>query len=1048
MERKQRKQGSPSLRNERKIINAKSKQGKESKGLPEMPSFSIGLTPSDDDKRNKNDSLSDSDQKNDRRRGKQKNQKKNEQTKETKTIASTSRGRTKRANMATQDSDEASSGEENVKQVMEKKDPDADARLRHKMSVPKVYELMQSINAKKRKKEIIGQLKECGFGGIMHICDWKRIHTFFVDWVVKRFEHENMWIRLSDTEVLMLKEDDVHRVYELPRAGKKINTDLCSEGAIKRLRKELGFIGDYSPIAKVAELENSLKTIENPKTWVKGAICYIIHNILCPTNRGNVSLQYADILEDPARVSSYNWCSHVLHYMKKGLQSPDVLNPLADFHFLMINYMEKMGKRSPFLTGEYNRPSLRGWNVKLANQELQKIHDIMGLENGLTAGVTRLDNGLPSELPRLNRTVGSPIVLCFDADTCPLSKAEMYLDHCRSCINIYTKTAETLQRRITDANAGTSGKDSPIEKEGENERNKSKEAGRLNDDDEDVKKRTQAKERLSTENDEEDDKSIDEEDNDEEDQTTPNLIDDAVPAACNIIDDSVKVTANEHDNYEANDEDDEIAPKIIDDAVMAACNITDHSVKLTPNAGLTLTQETIMKFPEYFDQAEASNKNVSVSQGAESATLDSELIKDADVPQVSVSQDTESATHATILNFPQYFEEPNQCRALVLVPNVLPGEKSKECDSEIECDSDTAINATPIKTLLPDEIIDIDNVTPKKRKRHNVLYSDRTYPERRRMVKKSKYLESPYDDAVHESSTTELQKQLSSYAWSPELDQYEDMYCSNNKDHAYSLRRDALWTLQKDEWVSCLVINSWVNCLNWDQQGSMTKLVTPLLNYFDQEKMPPVTRSIACMRFLERLNKFNYMQWKTIDPEKLEYIMTPAMVGNPGSHYVCFVVNLKHHKFQFLNSLSGVGEKLETKDGEATSYKKLFNVWVNEVEAFVAELYKQRKMKMPYEFITFTWDTPKVPTQSDSNNCGVFCMKFLAEWGGGWKSLKGWTKLKKHERVAKIMDLRIDICSEILSHPSNSIKDEVKKLAISYHEQLLQKMPSGSVRNH
>lgn len=108
--------------------------------------------------------------------------------------------------------------------------------------------------------------------------------------------------------------------------------------------------------------------------------------------------------------------------------------------------MEKMGKRSPFLTGKYNRPSLRGWDVKMANQELQKIHDIMGLENGLTAGVTRLDNGLPSELPRLNRTVGSPIVLCFDADTCPLSKAEMYLDHCRSCINIYTRTAETLER--------------------------------------------------------------------------------------------------------------------------------------------------------------------------------------------------------------------------------------------------------------------------------------------------------------------------------------------------------------------------------------------------------------------------------------------------------------------------------------------------------------------------------------------------------------------------------------------------------------------------
>jgi hypothetical protein len=75
-------------------------------------------------------------------------------------------------------------------------------------------------------------------------------------------------------------------------------------------------------------------------------------------------------------------------------------------------------------------------------------------------------------------------------------------------------------------------------------------------------------------------------------------------------------------------------------------------------------------------------------------------------------------------------------------------------------------------------------------------------------------------------------------------------------------------------------------------------------------------------------------------------------------------------------------------------------------------------------------------------------MKFLAEWGGEMKSFKGWLRLKKHVGVAKIMDLRIDTCAEILSHPSNSIKDEVKKLAISYYEQLLQKMPSCSVRNH
>ncbi|WJX66530.1 hypothetical protein P8452_51082 [Trifolium repens] len=76
------------------------------------------------------------------------------------------------------------------------------------------------------------------------------------------------------------------------------------------------------------------------------------------------------------------------------------------------------------------------------------------------------------------------------------------------------------------------------------------------------------------------------------------------------------------------------------------------------------------------------------------------------------------------------------------------------------------------------------------------------------------------------------------------------------------------------------------SCLVYVVLGSMTKLVTPLVNYFDQERMPPVSRNIAFWRFLERLNKFKYMEWKAIDPEKLEYIMTPAIVGNPGSHYI------------------------------------------------------------------------------------------------------------------------------------------------------------------
>ncbi|WJX87238.1 hypothetical protein P8452_69449 [Trifolium repens] len=70
-----------------------------------------------------------------------------------------------------------------------------------------------------------------------------------------------------------------------------------------------------------------------------------------------------------------------------------------------------------------------------------------------------------------------------------------------------------------------------------------------------------------------------------------------------------------------------------------------------------------------------------------------------------------------------------------------------------------------------------------------------------------------------------------------------------------------------------------------DEYDNMRRLVTPLINYIDQDRMPPVSRNIACWRFIERLRNFKYLDWKNIDPTKLEYIMTPAIVGNPGCHY-------------------------------------------------------------------------------------------------------------------------------------------------------------------
>ncbi|WJX50565.1 hypothetical protein P8452_36848 [Trifolium repens] len=88
-----------------------------------------------------------------------------------------------------------------------------------------------------------------------------------------------------------------------------------------------------------------------------------------------------------------------------------------------------------------------------------------------------------------------------------------------------------------------------------------------------------------------------------------------------------------------------------------------------------------------------------------------------------------------------------------------------------------------------------------------------------------------------------------------------------------------------------------------------------MINYVDLERPGAFDKNnpAAFVRFIDRLSKFKYINWKDMDPNSLELIMTPAIIGNPGSHYVCFVVNLKRQKYEFLNSLTG--DTLYNKNG-------------------------------------------------------------------------------------------------------------------------------------
>ncbi|GAA0150649.1 hypothetical protein LIER_09541 [Lithospermum erythrorhizon] len=104
------------------------------------------------------------------------------------------------------------------------------------------------------------------------------LNSFFVEWVVNKFEAKHTQIRLSKTKVLKLTEEDIHRVYKLLRATKKINLDDCSVASITKLRTELELDGDGFINVPEKVLQAKLSSLTNSVAWTNVVfLTYISH---------------------------------------------------------------------------------------------------------------------------------------------------------------------------------------------------------------------------------------------------------------------------------------------------------------------------------------------------------------------------------------------------------------------------------------------------------------------------------------------------------------------------------------------------------------------------------------------------------------------------------------------------------------------------------------------------------------------------------------------------------------------------------------------------
>ncbi|WJX18948.1 hypothetical protein P8452_08695 [Trifolium repens] len=346
--------------------------------------------------------------------------------------------------------------------------------------------------------------------------------------------------------------------------------------------------------------------------------------------------------------------------------------------------------------------------------------------------ITRYWNWLSALIGRTVDTSNSSLLGMCSRGWSP--QAEEYFDHYRGCIRIYNGAVQTLERRIAEESGGTSAKQHAISQEqkgveiaeteepetkGEDDESEDGESedGESEDSESDDAGGNSDVERVNNDaNEAENDENDDESDENEDAKTIS-----AEPRGVEVAESKEAEAETEsgagaetevgessdaqrfNNDQNEDDEEVEINAELLDESVKAACNV-----------GLTLIQETIEKFPQYFDGGETENAELnkidsenkdSGSQAMDTVTQETILkflqFFNSDLNKTdSVSQESDSVTAETILKYPEFFDageastgtECSQSLALILYeapPTVKHEDKS---------DPDICIDATPLRS--------------------------------------------------------------------------------------------------------------------------------------------------------------------------------------------------------------------------------------------------------------------------------------------------------------------------------------------------------------
>ncbi|KAG9158768.1 hypothetical protein Leryth_013668 [Lithospermum erythrorhizon] len=130
----------------------------------------------------------------------------------------------------------------------------------------------------------------------------KKTYTIKIDWCEQKGDR-----RSSSDKALKITENDVQRVYNLPRGNKLINLKECTKEVVGRLKEELG-LPSFVKTDKVSTtiFEKAMDMITNEEAWFKEALLYLISTLFFSQNHPEISMKYANNLKDREAILTYN----------------------------------------------------------------------------------------------------------------------------------------------------------------------------------------------------------------------------------------------------------------------------------------------------------------------------------------------------------------------------------------------------------------------------------------------------------------------------------------------------------------------------------------------------------------------------------------------------------------------------------------------------------------------------------------------------------------------------------------------------------------------